>query len=223
MDISTLTLMFTGLSLGMLHAFDADHIMAVTSLSAKRSSPRQIAFFCGRWALGHGATVMLLAILFIAFDWHLSEQASLWAERFIGVLLLSVGLFLAYRFIHPNAGLKITTHQHADGTKHTHIVEVSKPHRSHLPVSVGIVHGVAGSGPLLAVLPALIAKSSSLGILYVALFSIGVLLSMLCFGLLLGFAQSLLYDRSETLFRYAKGILGLATALLGFVWLKGTF
>ena len=41
MDISTLTLMFTGLSLGMLHAFDADHIMAVTSLSAKRSSPRQ--------------------------------------------------------------------------------------------------------------------------------------------------------------------------------------
>jgi len=45
----------------------------------------------------------------------------------------------------------------------------------------------------------------------------------LCFGLLLGFTQSLLYDRSETLFRYAKGILGLATALLGFVWLKGTF
>ncbi len=60
-------------------------------------------------------------------------------------------------------------------------------------VLVGIIHGVAGSGSLLAFLPSQLSKTPSIGILYVTVFSLGVLLNMLIFGLLMGQIQQKLF------------------------------
>ena len=183
MDPSIFLILLTSLSLGLLHAFDADHIMAVSSLSARKFSAKQLALFCGRWAIGHGATVCVLAFVLIIFDWHVSDSVAVWAERLIGA---------------------------------------AKHHETHLPVLVGVVHGVAGSGPLLALLPSLIQKAPSVGALYMLIFSLGVLLSMLGFGLVLGFVQNNLQQHSERLFRYAKLGLGVGASVLGGYWIVGS-
>lgn len=223
MDPSMFLILITSLSLGLLHAFDADHIMAVSSLSARKFSARQLALFCGRWAIGHGATVCALAFILIMFDWRLSDSVALWAERLIGAMLLGVGLVILFRFFKSQPSLIIQAHRHYDGTRHTHLVSAANHHENHLPVLVGIVHGVAGSGPLLALLPALVAKAPFVGVAYVLTFSLGVLLSMLCFGLVLGFLQNNLLRHSESLFRYAKAGLGVGASVLGCYWILGSF
>ena len=221
MDQSMFLILITSLSLGLLHAFDADHIMAVSSLSTRKFSAKQLALFCGRWAIGHGATVCVLASILILFDWQLSESAALWAERLIGAMLLSVGLLIVFRCFKPEPTLTLRAHHHDDGTRHTHLV-ISNHHENHLPVLVGIVHGVAGSGPLLALLPSLMAKAPFVGVAYVLIFSLGVLLSMICFGLVLGLVQINLQQHSERLFRYAKAALGVGASVLGGFWLAGS-
>jgi nickel/cobalt exporter len=218
MDPSILLILFTSLSLGLLHAFDADHIMAVSSLSARKFSPQQLALFCGRWAIGHGATVCVLAFISIIFDWHLNHSVAVWAERLIGVMLLGVGLLIIFRFFGSEPTLTLQAHRHIDGTQHTHLIGAAKHHEKHLPVLVGVLHGVAGSGPLLVLLPSLIEKAPSVGPLYVLIFSLGVLLSMLCFGLVLGVVQNNLQQHSERLFRYAKLGLGFGASVLGGYW-----
>jgi nickel/cobalt exporter len=222
MDPSMFLILLTSLSLGLLHAFDADHIMAVSSLSARKFSAKQLALFCGRWAIGHGATVGVLALILILFDWHLSHSVAVWAERLIGVMLLGVGLLIIFRFSKPEPTLTLQVHRHIDGTQHTHLIGAAKHHEKHLPVLVGVVHGVAGSGPLLALLPSLIQMAPSVGALYVLIFSLGVLLSMLCFGLVLGFLQNNLQQHSERLFRYAKLGLGVGASVLGGYWVVGS-
>lgn len=222
MDHSIFLLLVTSLSLGLLHAFDADHIMAVSSLAAKKFSAKQLALFCGRWALGHGATVCALAFVLIMFDWRPSDSVALWAERLIGAMLLGVGLVIIYRFFKSTPTLTIQAHHHYDGTHHTHLVSTASHHEKHLPVLVGVVHGVAGSGPLLALLPSLISTAPSTGVAYVLVFSLGVLLSMLCFGLALGYVQNNVQQHSERLFRYAKAALGVGASVLGGYWILGS-
>jgi nickel/cobalt exporter len=221
-DPSTILVLITGLSLGILHAFDADHIMAVSSLSKRNFSAKKLAMFCGRWAMGHGATVCILSLLLIFFGWQLGETVSIWAERLIGVMLLCVGVLLVFRFIKSKPELAIKTHHHHDGTQHTHLVKKDNLHENHLPILVGIVHGIAGSAPLLALLPSLIAKAPVFGVGYVLIFSLGVLLSMLGFGLALGYMQSILQQRSEKVFNYAKALIGLGASVLGGYWILGS-
>ena len=221
-DSSTILVLVTGLSLGLLHAFDADHIMAVSSLSKRKFSAKQLAMFCGRWAIGHGATVCILSLLLILFGWQLGETASIWAERLIGVMLLCVGVLLVFRFFKSKPKLMIKTHHHHDGTQHTHLVKNGKHHENHLPILVGIVHGIAGSAPLLALLPSLIDKAPAFGVAYVLIFSLGVLLSMLGFGLALGYIQNILQQRSEAVFSYTKALIGLGASVLGSYWILGS-
>ena len=72
MEYTTLySILSLGFGLGLLHALDADHIMAVSSLAStngkdkKNWSGRSMLWFCTRWAVGHGAILLSLAILFI--------------------------------------------------------------------------------------------------------------------------------------------------------------
>lgn len=218
-DSTTVLLLGTGLSLGLLHAFDADHIMAVSSLSQRRVTSRGLVSFCGRWALGHGVTIAILAWLLLAFNWQLGESATLWAERAIGLLLMVAGGWLMIRLFKPT--LRLRTHRHGD-LCHTHLIDTQRAHDNHLPVLVGVIHGIAGSAPLLALLPSLIEGSPMVGAGYIAVFSAGVLLSMLGFGMVLGAMQRWLLSRSDDLFDYAKGVLGALTFVLGGLWLAGT-
>tara|TARA_R110002167_G_scaffold184986_2_gene385532 strand:+ start:1324 stop:1704 length:381 start_codon:yes stop_codon:yes gene_type:complete len=117
--------------------------------------------------------------------------------------------------------LRLHTHRHGDHC-HTHLIDNQHSHDNHLPVLVGVIHGIAGSAPLLALLPSMVDGSPMLGAAYIAVFSAGVLLSMLGFGMVLGAAQRWLQSRGNDLFNYAKGLLGALTLVLGGFWLAGT-
>lgn len=213
---SSVTILILAFGLGMLHALDADHIMAVSSLSSTRPGFRQSLKFCASWAIGHGTTLLLIGSTVMGFGMAIPTQLSEMAESLVGVVLILIGVFVLWDLYRQRVHLHFHqhdnipqhahwhVHEHTDAHAHSHSL-VSGPvhnHRRHAhphqphhrhshthqhgAVMVGVLHGAAGSAPLLALIPITQLHSVWLGLLYILLFGLGVLLAMLIFGGLLG-------------------------------------
>lgn len=193
MSIEIGSLLLLALGLGMLHALDADHIMAVTSLSCQKPDKRQSLYFCGRWALGHGAAILLVGVAVLFVGMAIPQQLSHYAESLVGVVLIALGAYVLWDIWRQRLHLHV--HQHEGMVRHAHWhrhadennkdgVAVHK--HNHAPVLVGVLHGTAGSAPLLALLPLSQMSSPWVGLAYLLLFGVGVFFAMLLFGGALG-------------------------------------
>ena len=68
---ATIALLGVGFSLGFMHALDADHVMAVSSLSNKRPGLTKMLRFCAHWALGHGSILLLCGVILFGLGWQI--------------------------------------------------------------------------------------------------------------------------------------------------------
>lgn len=221
---SVLTL---GFGLGLLHALDADHIMAISSMASGQNngpnaqqqsvwSTSRMIGFCARWAVGHAAVLLALATLFIFAKFELPTIVPWLAEKFIGILLISLGCWVLWTLWRHKITLE--THSHENIT-HTHLAQPSQKHNNHQPVLVGIVHGLAGSAPVLAIIPALETNNAWFGLAYVGLFSLGVLTTMLVFGCFLGKLQRWLSNWGQRLFQISRVCVAFTSIGFGSFWL----
>jgi len=214
----------TGLSLGLLHAFDADHVMAVTTLSSQKPSLKRSILFGLQWALGHGAVLMACGLLLFGLSIHLPEAFVSFAETSVGFLLIIIGALCIRQCRRQR--LKLVEHVHGDVT-HTHwcLDEVEHSNKNeHTPVFVGMLHGLAGSAPALAVVPVLMQPNHNSEQLFIAMsyllvFSLGVLISMTAFGAGLGVVQNKLKSIDARIFQFVRYGIGLGSIGLGGFWL----
>jgi nickel/cobalt exporter len=213
--------------LGMLHALDADHIMAVSGLIANQRSTKDTLRFCFRWAIGHGSVLLLAGILAFMLGWVLPASLSHYADAGVGIILIVIGtivLINLYRrrihvHFHSHDGMPEHAHWHShhqhDMTQHS-----QNPHRhGHGPLLVGMLHGLSGSAPLLALIPMATLKSPMLGFVYLLIFSVGVLLSMLLFGGLLSLFLKIVERYAERLLIWVRALTGLGAIALGGIML----
>ncbi len=208
--------------LGLLHSLDADHIMAVSNLASSRPNRKATTQFCIRWALGHGLTLLTVGTLFFAFGLSLPASISHYAEIAVGIVLIIIGVLVlvellrkrAHIHFHEHSGLPAHAHWHSHHKQKSH-------HHSHTAVFVGILHGLAGSAPLLALIPIATSEQPLYGFLYLLIFSLGVMTSMLIFGGVLGLFTKKILDMSELLFRWVRGVLGLSAIAVGGLLIQG--
>ena len=188
-----MSLVTLALGLGIMHALDADHVMAVSGLASTRASSRKDSmWFCLRWAVGHGVSLLTIGSCVYLLGMAIPDQLSHYAEHAVGVVLVIIGLLIVYDLLRKNAHLHF--HQHDGLPEHAHwhthgksTVHHRDRHRhQHGAVMVGILHGTAGSAPLLVLVPLAKLNSAYYGIAYLIAFSLGVLLAMLLFGGLIG-------------------------------------
>jgi len=224
-----IALLSAGFGLGLLHAFDADHIMAVSSLSSRQDkirplvSLRKTLTFCLHWAAGHGLVLLLLSLLVFGLGISIPESLAHWAERLVGVLLIVLGVWIIVQIFRTR--LQLQVHQHGTMT-HMHLTRpnsdktAAKAEHDHTPVLVGITHGIAGSAPVLALVTLQAGDKLHLAISYVLLFSLGVACSMFCFGLALSRLQHWLQHYSQRLLNYCRFTLGLGAIGLGGLWIS---
>ena len=211
-----------GFGLGLLHALDADHIMAISSLASGHNKGQRIwpvkrmVGFCARWAIGHAAVLLALAALFIFARFELPVVVAQLAERLIGMLLIGLGCWMLWSLWRNRITLE--THSHDDMT-HTHLTQPGIKHYNHQAVLVGVTHGLAGSAPVLAIIPALETGNAWLGLGYVALFSLGVLSTMLIFGCFLGRLQRWLSGWGQRLFQISRISIAFTSIAFGGFWL----
>ena len=229
MTIEMFSLLVTGLGLGLLHALDADHVMAVSALSNRKPSFTRTLAFSANWALGHGSVLIVLGLLFFGLGITLPDTIQQLAESSVGVLLIGLGLACFWQFHQEKIVLNKHTHKHGHRLiEHTHLhvdghdkklQNSQQLKEAHTPVMVGILHGLAGSAPALALIPAMIQTSLLEAIGYLILFSAGVLFSMVTFGLSFGLVQKKLQQKSIRIFNWSRKIIASTAVGIGCYWL----
>lgn len=227
--LSSLSIVGVGFALGLLHAFDADHVMAVSALSSRKPGFWRTLRFSANWAFGHSGVLILAGLLLFGLGQEIPVVLQSFAEASVGVLLIGLGLMCFWRFRQQR--LRLNTHTHTFGDSevvHTHWHLEDHAQRdagenakqdTHAPVMVGMLHGLAGSAPALALVPAVAQGQLSLAILYLVLFSVGVMLSMLVFGSGLGSLQQYLQHKHVRLFMFSRYLIATTAILLGGFWL----
>jgi ABC-type nickel/cobalt efflux system permease component RcnA len=205
-----------GLLLGLRHAFEPDHLAAVSTL-ATRPSPRlwSAARLGLVWGLGHTATVGIVVLFIIVLG--IQVPARFWpaAELLVAALLVVLGAVVISRYIrgrwhmhahtHPS-GPHLHLHSHSHATGHEHAHGTVDARRS---LGFGIAHGLAGSGAIAALLVAAAPDTVS-RIAYFAAFGIGTILGMLGVSLTLSLVVRAASSKSE---RWATALHVGAAAL----------
>ena len=225
--LELLPMLSLGLGLGLLHALDADHVMAMSVLSSEKPGIGRGVFFSCFWALGHGAMIILIAGLLFSFGWVIPQSLLGVAEMAVGLLLVGLGLKLFFNFKNKN----IQLHKHSHGQlEHSHWhnqTHLEHPNESainlpsaHKPVLIGLLHGFAGSAPAIALIPALAYGEINMIALYLLTFSIGVMLAMVGFGLGFTYCQGLLTKRYQVIAKYQAKLVALTSVSVGCFWLS---
>jgi len=212
-------LLLLGFGLGLMHALDADHIMAVSVLSSRSPSIKKTLLYSANWAIGHGGVLLVSGALLFGLGLSIPPALQQGAEIGVGVMLIILGIMCVVRIRQEK--LTLAVHSHGD-LVHAHWHKSGQEHVAlnvHKPALVGVLHGLAGSAPALALIPAVASGKSTHAMVYLVIFSLGVMLSMLVFGL--GFAriQHYLIHRYRRVFDISRHVLAAGSIGLGGFWL----
>jgi hypothetical protein len=194
-----------GALLGVRHAFEPDHVAAVAAMVTGPARTRGATRLGATWGLGHSAALLLAATLIALGRSTLHASVGDTFELLVGAMLVALGALrvsgaLRRRRAVPGGAARDATE--AEGA----------------PFTVGVVHGLAGSGALTA-LAASQLQSTAGRLAYVALFGLGSIIGMSALAGLGGRLLSRLAARPAVVAGLAL-VTGALTLALGVVWLR---
>lgn len=216
-------LLATGLVLGMRHAFDRDHIAAVTHFISLEPDPVKSAWFGFRWAIGHSVTVLALGSLILVLHLKFDPSFERIAELAVGVTLIALGiwrlLLLHAERRHEHRHTHRTTqhthsHSHAPGREHVH---------RFAPTLVGMVHGASGTAEVFVLIPITLISTTWLAYLYIGLFSIGCAITMSTYGYVVGRFYRRANATGQRIYRTLVILTSVSGLVLGVVWIVKNF
>ena len=185
MTPSILAVAGVSLVLGFRHAFEPDHLAAVSTLVTRQKEGGlwEAVRLGVAWAAGHTASVGAVALAIIGAG--LSLPPRLWpaADFLVGLLLAWLGGTVLWRYArgrwhmhrHAHGGAAhLHLHSHAIGVGHGHAHARWDLRRS---LGFGLLHGLAGSGAIVALLVATVPGRAG-QLAYVAAFGLGTVVGM---------------------------------------------
>jgi hypothetical protein len=92
---------------GFRHGFDWDHIAALTDLTGSQQSARRSMLLATLYALGHAVMVAVLGVVAILFAEQVPESIDLVMERFVGMTLIGLGLYIGWTLVHHHGRLPL--------------------------------------------------------------------------------------------------------------------
>ena len=119
--MTALALMVLGFFLGMRHATDPDHVIAVTTIVAREKTASSAAAIGAAWGLGHTLTILLVGGGMILFGWVIPPRIGLSMEFSVGLMLILLGVInLAgvMRYFRASRSSSGAVHQHTHPHSH---------------------------------------------------------------------------------------------------------
>lgn len=149
--------------LGLIHCFEADHVLAVASVSTKETKPKSLFYQGVTWGIGHSIPIIIIGAIYIWSKVFLLNGLPFSLEVIVGIVLIAAGI---YRLTRKSRIEKLDTHIKA-------------------MLLVGMLHGLAGSA---GVILAHTGSQTSVitQVLYFLGFSLGSIIGMGLINLLLG-------------------------------------
>jgi high-affinity nickel-transport protein len=111
-----------GFFLGMRHATDPDHVIAVSTIVTRYRRPRQAALIGIAWGIGHTLTILAVGGGIILLGWVIPARVGLSLEFSVGVMLMVLGALTLKGVLHRVAE-GVAQASGDDGVTHSH------PHR----------------------------------------------------------------------------------------------
>lgn len=152
-----------GFLLGLKHATDSDHVVAVTAIVARERTFRRAAWIGGLWGIGHSLTVFVVGGAIVAFRLVVPPRLGLGFEFGVALMLILLG----FNNLRPQGADKAHGHDHSHQPSFTGV----------RPVFVGIVHGLAGSAAVAILVLAAIPQTAR-ALAYLFVFGVGTIAGM---------------------------------------------
>lgn len=209
----TLLTLLLGFFLGIKHAFDADHIIAVSTMVTEHQNPFKASLIGTFWGVGHTTTLFITGILVLLLKINIPERLSLFLEMIVGFMLVFLGirtLLTRQLFFHTH----IHTH-HQKQHKHPHFhLNYNHWHKHYKSFLIGTIHGLAGSGALMILILSTIRNILS-GIYYILLFGIGSIVGMTLISFIIGIPFHYSTKKIPSVEKYLKIITGMVSIIFG--------
>lgn len=211
--------------LGIRHALDPDHLVAVSTLVAEQRRLWPAARLGLLWGLGHLLPIAAVGLPLVALRLQLPEAWEHAVDLGVGVLLVLLGLRTlanlrrerVHFHVHEHDGhLHPHFHRHDRSPRHDHVHPA--PARSGLvSFSVGVMHGLAGSGTA-AVLAMAASPSTPAATVYLVAFGLGTVAGMFVTTLCVAAPTLLAASRWAWAYVAVRAAAGLASIGVG-VWM----
>lgn len=147
-----------GFLLGLRHATDADHVVAMNAIVSKQQNLRLAAGVGLMWGVGHSLMVIFVGIAVIVFHWIIPDVLAKVFEGIVAVMLIGIGI----RHILDNP---IHDHEY----HHNYFIR---------PFIIGLVHGLAGTAAITILIVSTI-TNVYVAFWYLVLFGIGTMVGMM--------------------------------------------
>ncbi len=213
-----------GLFAAVFHVLSGpDHLAAVTPLALERKNKYWKIGMA--WGLGHVLGMLLIGLLFYFLKNYIPvESISNYSEKFVGFMLITIGLWaiyrinhskkLAYPHIHNN---EVHIHPVETGS-HTH-TEIKTNGNVLLAFGIGIIHGFAGVSHFILMLPVLGYQTKWESLEYMTGFAIGIILAMVLYVNILEKISRSSQKGSQKILKYLQYGGAFAAILIGVSWL----
>jgi len=219
-----LTALFLGLLLGVKHAFDADHVVAVTAIVSRTSSLLRSMLIGMNWGIGHTLTLFSVGLGVLVFKLTIPAKMALSMEFAVGFILVLLGVPVIKQLYTDRSHIHL--HQHSDKYHlhiHSHLESSSHMHQhSRKPLLVGMVHGFAGGGVLI---PLVLSTMSSVmqGLFFLLIFGFGSVIGMMVLTGLISLPFKFAARFSPRLSLWIQGIAGMVSIVFGLLimWKTG--
>ncbi len=239
MPTNVLAIAALGFFLGMRHATDPDHVIAISTIVARQHSTRGAALIGAVWGVGHTLTILVVGGGIILLGWVIPARVGLSMELSVGLMLIVLGIMnltgvlgritepLDHSHAHPH-GDYVHTHVHGhDPEAHPHAPEQTPVgwldrHFGGLslyqllrPLVVGIVHGLAGSAAV-ALLVLTTIRNPGWAVLYLLVFGLGTIVGMMLITSVIAIPIAVTgarFSRLNRTLRVASGLISLGFGL----------
>jgi hypothetical protein len=217
--VTTLLPALLGLTFGLRHAFEPDHLVAVSTLSAEQKSPRGALGIGLSWGLGHALTLFLFGGALSLFEVHLAPRMASALELLVAGVIIALGIRAIVKARAEAREGPVALHAHGDEA-HSHAARGDHLHLfggsltlATRPLLVGALHGLAGSGALVTLV---LIELDGFGarLLYLSLFGAGAAVAMGALTALAGLPLSKLV-RARRAVLHASGVVSIC---VGLVW-----
>ena len=217
-----LFVLVAGFVIGLFHAFEPDHVVAVATQNSKSTQKSSLSFFQqirsgaikssilgALWGAGHTSSLVLVSLLIFVFSMNIPNEMFSNFEFGVGVMLVILGVFtyLNRRLVGEK---HIHTHTH-DDLVHTHPHTHDKVHsHGHKSYIIGCIHGLAGSGSLVVLALSTLHDLQTI-LSFILVFGIGSIVGMMLVSSAIGlpFSLSVYSERINKILRYLVGSISI--------------